>query len=197
MDQLVMFYDPEETVQPDQYAIEFGKLLNIYHELRPMRVLEIGTRHGGTFIQWAKYAPQGATVLGIDLPRGLWDEPGQINYKAIWLAASMRPVCVSALIGDSQHPMTIRAVRAAMPEIDFLFIDGDHSERGAEKDYLIYGSMVRPGGVIAFHDILPDETDARIEVHKVWQSIRPSYSRTVELLSAENQPARGIGVIYV
>lgn len=40
---------------------------------------------------------------------------------------------------------------------DFLFIDGDHSYAGALADLKTYYSLVRPCGLIAFHDIAPDE----------------------------------------
>ena len=36
--------------------------------------------------------------------------------------------------------------------IDFLFIDGDHSGIGAERDWESWHRFVVPGGVVAFHD---------------------------------------------
>ncbi len=38
--------------------------------------------------------------------------------------------------------------------IDFLFIDGDHSEEGASADIAKYVPFVRPGGYIFLHDYL-------------------------------------------
>lgn len=40
-------------------------------------------------------------------------------------------------------------------EIDFLFIDGDHSISGCKEDYELYSSKVSSGGYIAFHDYHP------------------------------------------
>jgi len=37
-------------------------------------------------------------------------------------------------------------------KIDFLFLDGDHSEQGIERDWEDWHPFVIPGGVIAFHD---------------------------------------------
>lgn len=37
---------------------------------------------------------------------------------------------------------------------DFLFIDAGHSAEDARRDHANYGPMVRPGGIIAFHDAL-------------------------------------------
>jgi predicted O-methyltransferase YrrM len=36
--------------------------------------------------------------------------------------------------------------------IDFLFIDGDHSEAGVNQDWENWHRFVVPGGVVAFHD---------------------------------------------
>jgi len=36
--------------------------------------------------------------------------------------------------------------------IDLLFIDGDHSAEGVKRDYELYVSKVKPGGLILFHD---------------------------------------------
>jgi hypothetical protein len=40
--------------------------------------------------------------------------------------------------------------------LDFLFIDGDHSLAGVASDFAMYAPMVRPGGLVALHDIIPD-----------------------------------------
>lgn len=40
-------------------------------------------------------------------------------------------------------------------EIDFLFIDGDHSIEGCDYDFINYSPMVKKGGFIAFHDFDP------------------------------------------
>jgi predicted O-methyltransferase YrrM len=37
-------------------------------------------------------------------------------------------------------------------ELDLLFIDGDHSYEGVKRDYELYVSKVKPGGLILFHD---------------------------------------------
>lgn len=44
------------------------------------------------------------------------------------------------------------AVTGWVDEIDFLFIDGDHSETGVQRDWDDWHKYVTPGGVVAFHD---------------------------------------------
>lgn len=36
--------------------------------------------------------------------------------------------------------------------VDFVFIDGDHSEAGCRTDWELWSPFVPPGGVVAFHD---------------------------------------------
>lgn len=38
-------------------------------------------------------------------------------------------------------------------ELDFLYIDGDHTYEGIKKDLMIYTNFVKDGGIIAGHDI--------------------------------------------
>jgi hypothetical protein len=37
-------------------------------------------------------------------------------------------------------------------DADILFIDGDHSYSGVKTDYEMYKDVVKPGGIIVFHD---------------------------------------------
>ncbi|TXC81412.1 class I SAM-dependent methyltransferase [Luteibaculum oceani] len=37
-------------------------------------------------------------------------------------------------------------------EIDFLFVDGDHSYEGVKKDFDLWFPKLKPGGIICFHD---------------------------------------------
>jgi len=38
-------------------------------------------------------------------------------------------------------------------QVDFVFIDGDHSYEGAKRDHNKWGSKVRAGGFIIHHDM--------------------------------------------
>lgn len=44
-------------------------------------------------------------------------------------------------------------------EIDFLFIDGDHSVEGCRHDHETYSPKVKRGGFVAFHDYQKDRKD--------------------------------------
>ena len=42
--------------------------------------------------------------------------------------------------------------RAAVQEVELLFIDGDHSYEGARADFDRWSALVGPGGHLLFHD---------------------------------------------
>lgn len=50
------------------------------------------------------------------------------------------------------NKFSFEAVRDWADQIDFLFIDGDHSESGVQRDWDDWHRHVIPGGLVAFHD---------------------------------------------
>ncbi|MBA7660163.1 hypothetical protein ES703_68162 [subsurface metagenome] len=79
-------------------------------------------------------------------------------------------------------------------EIDFLFIDGDHSYEGVKKDFEMYSSLVTKNGIISFHDIVPHPPETGCEVNKFWLEIKDSYEH-VEIVKDWAQGQMGIGVL--
>ncbi|HVA65665.1 MAG TPA: class I SAM-dependent methyltransferase [Elusimicrobiota bacterium] len=108
---------------------------------------------------------------------------------------------------DSHKPETLAKVKRILGtrQIDFLFIDADHSYEGVKKDYGLYSPLVAPGGLIAFHDIVPSyltrygtETSVGIvEVARFWEELKASLPPGAyeEIIQDPNQDARGIGVL--
>jgi len=58
--------------------------------------------------------------------------------------------------------------------------------------------MVKKGGIIAFHDIVPSSLRemGSIEVDLFWKEIKQNYSHK-EFIAESNQDGWGIGVVYV
>ena len=80
--------------------------------------------------------------------------------------------------------------------VDFLFVDGDHEYEGVRKDCNLYGPLVRPGGLIAFHDIVPGDEELVGGVPRFWEEFKRSHE-TIELVESWDQRAYGIGVVRV
>lgn len=177
-----------------QNSKEFDKLLKIYRLMMPKRVLEIGTHEGGTLFHWLQNASDGAIVASIDVQR--------INecYYNEWKSDNTE---VRFYTGLSQEDEAI-AFGLTLYPIDWLFIDGGHSYNEVKSDYETYGALVKPGGVIAFHDIIVDKPyigdDGRIfptEVKLLWDEIKGDL-HTTEIVEPHDEwgSGPGIGVIF-
>ena len=53
-------------------------------------------------------------------------------------------------------------------QIDMVFIDGDHSKNGVRGDIKAWRPKVRPGGIISFHDYIPEPIPAHIKGRVVY-----------------------------
>ena len=57
------------------------------------------------------------------------------------------------IIGLSHDASTVdKTYRCAQGGVDLLFLDGDHQYASVLTDWLLYSPLVKPGGLIAFHD---------------------------------------------
>lgn len=100
---------------------------------------------------------------------------------------------------DSRDPRTAAAVQDALGgrPADFLFVDADHSYEGVTANFRLYGPLVRAGGLIAFHDILPNLRDPTIQVHRLWQNLRRRVDVTEWVDPDAEGHAPGIGLLRV
>lgn len=71
------------------------------------------------------------------------------------------------LQGDTHDPKIIEIL--GQMRYDFLFIDAGHLYDDVAQDHAHYAPMVRPGGVVAFHDSLRRESLPGLEVWRYLQ----------------------------
>jgi predicted O-methyltransferase YrrM len=115
---------------------ELWQLMEYLIELKPQKILEIGNACGGTALMWQAVAPQ-VYSLGIIPVEGHIPMDYFPNVKF--------------LVGDSHTQETLDEVKQCGP-FDFVFIDGDHCTAGVKQDYEMYSPLIRPGGLVGFHD---------------------------------------------
>ena len=60
----------------------------------------------------------------------------------------------------------------------------------------MYSSLVKKGGIIAFHDIVKHLPGSRCHVNKYWNEIKCNY-QFLEIIEDFNQNWAGIGVLYL
>lgn len=181
-----------------QHANEIRSFCELLASHKVRRVLEIGCHRGGTAALFCELVASfsGCLVLSVDLPNGLWGGIGEQNASIRDRNLSQKWPHFRPIRGDSHDFATVKAVEIALAgeQVDLLFIDGDHSLTGVWADYDLYREFVRPGGLIAFHDILVCERHTRdgVEVPKFWSMLE---GRKTEFI--DHQGWGGIGVLHV
>ena len=176
-----------------QWEAEFSQLLDIYRELKPARVLEIGTYHGGTLYHWLQNATEGTTVVSVD------NYAVGVDNRSLYQDWIPNGVSLITIKGASEEPQTVEAIRKAIRgKYDWVFIDGGHFYEEVKADWENYRPMVKKGGVVVFHDILPpSEVWPDIEVNRLWKEIKAEGYETQEIIHDRRAAWGGIGLVFL
>jgi cephalosporin hydroxylase len=181
-----------------QQRTEITGLLEILQQDPPRYVCEIGTASGGTLFLLTKVCGHDALLLSVDL--GLSFERCLVHARF-----ATRKQRIVSIRGNSSSTKTLARVRSLLNShpLDLLFIDGDHSYEGVKADFANYNPLVRPGGLIVFHDIVPDfatrygKTTGNYTggVPIFWDEIKAKH-KTTEFIEDPAQDGYGIGIVH-
>jgi tetratricopeptide (TPR) repeat protein len=166
-----------------QYPNQFSKYLVWLSEQNINSYLEIGCRHGGTFIITLEYLQRFSKKpiqgLGIDpVPSHVMKHYVRLNPNVTYLNIS------------SQHPNFNDII--ARENFDLVLIDGDHRYEGVLYDFNL---VKRSSRLVALHDIASDVCPG---VVYLWNQIKHNYARSIEFIEQYDSVPRnylGIGVI--
>lgn len=174
----------------DRYEItELAKFVEQYRlDKRDigMKTLEIGTKNGGTFFIWCSLFKSAHDLnISIDmsdggLHGGIPDEV--MDKRDLWFKERFSNC--QFIRGDSHSKNILNEVTWKLRSndlkdfseptfLDFLFIDGDHTYDGVEKDWKMYSPFVKKGGIIAFHDTVISQRhhDRDVYVGEFWRDL--------------------------
>jgi predicted O-methyltransferase YrrM len=126
-------------------------LLHLYESVAPSVIIEFGVNTGRNAIAALRNIAGLERYVGIDvtsdyqatLPvqrREVPQRPGELALHDSRFQLVVRPRGSFELTADD------------LPAADAIFIDADHSRSGVENDYALARAVIRPGGVIVFHD---------------------------------------------
>lgn len=190
-----LFAFADDNLGIGQIPSEVQHFHNFLRDRSPRVVCEIGTYSGGHFYMLSRSLPTVVTLIGVDL---------HVRNKALLRRLAPDNMDIHLIDGDSGSTAVRNAVERAAggPQIDVLFIDGDHTYDGVRSDYLKYRDLVRDGGVIAFHDIVEDHSTRfgrttiawTGDVPVFWSRLKP-HAQTFEFVADQEQDGRGIGAI--
>lgn len=200
-DELFEFHKTTDVFKSNQKRNEILPLLELLKQLNPKTIIEIGTHRGGTLFLFSQIADPSAVVISVD-----YQYPSEEYRKTLPKLArkNQRIYCVQ---GDSHDSATLDRVKEILGSrsVDFLFIDGDHTYEGVKQDFYGYSDLVKEKGIIAFHDINPDnfirygrKTNSYVGgVPNFWKEVTESCENYQEFIEDINQDGYGIGVIQV
>jgi predicted O-methyltransferase YrrM len=200
LEELIEITQNVQWFRPNQKRTEILNLLKLVQQLRPRALLEIGAANGGTLFLLTRAAEPNARILSLDFAIS----PVK---QAIFPTFARPGQQVNCMRGDSHSADTLQRVKEWLggKQLDFLFIDGDHSYEGVRRDYEMYGPLVATGGLIAFHDIVADfktrygtPTLAYTgEVPQFWAQLKTKTTVAGEIIQHPNQDGCGIGYLRV
>lgn len=184
-----------KSIEPRQNLLEIEGLYQEVMHLQPERILEIGTAKGGTLYLWTQAATPDAVIVSVDLPGGEFGGAYPVCRIPFYKSFARKKQNMHLLLADSHASETYEKVAKIFSgqSIDYAFIDGDHTYEGVKADFNQYGPLVRPGGIIAFHDILPRPDLPDIQVDKFWKEIRERYE-TTEFIGTKESGRKVIGI---
>jgi predicted O-methyltransferase YrrM len=181
-----------------QVEEEFRKLIDWASSKKPKRVIEIGTASGATLLMWSRIVRE--RIISIDLPGGI--HGGGYPARKVKLFNQFihdRPGVRIDLIRRSSHESCTKQMvvdMLAKEKIDPLFIDGDHRLEGVTRDFDLWKDLVRSGGSVIFHDIVPHTNINSCHVDVLWKGLKAQYPKqTTEIIASVDQGWAGIGIL--
>jgi predicted O-methyltransferase YrrM len=130
------------------------------------RVVEIGVYEGASALTLQRALGPGSELHLIDpfgrrpdaLPGG-WGASERATRRL--LARAARRLGPAAPELHWHVALSHEVAQGWTGEVDLVFIDGDHSQAGCERDWLDWGPFVAAGGCVVFHDARADQPGGR------------------------------------
>ena len=142
-----------------QYPIQFNHYLADLSKLRIRSYLEVGVRHGGTFVTTVEYLDKFyplAFAVGIDImPCPTITEYKKINNKVEFIKLNTQTEQFLDFLG-------------AHEKFDLVLIDANHEETECRNEFM---AVKNKANIVVFHDI--DNIDF-LGVKKVWTEVKDS-----------------------
>ena len=209
--------------QGAQIYDELRRLVSVLNRSDIHSVVEIGSELGSTLLVWSKlFSP--LRLFSVDLNSYPHVVGKTVELEDQWKSWMGKNQTLDVIWGDSHAQATKDRLRSSLAlrgltQVDFLYVDGDHSEAGVEQDYNMYKEFVRSPGIIMFHDVLPypgRESDGEkglgVGVYKFWnrfkgqaidmfqdrtyhKGLRPNFLEIFH--DKEKQSSMGYGVVFV
>lgn len=118
-------------------------------QMRPERFMEIGSMEGGSLYMYAGACAANAQIISLDVGKR---QPHWRHLQTVTAKLGQEGFKIDVIRGNSRDAALFAKIRRQYISLDVLHIDGAHDYGTVKSDYERYGSMVRLGGIILFHD---------------------------------------------
>jgi len=170
-----------------QVPREWTDFIDFLDKIQPKFIIEVGTFTGGSAYTFSHFAK---TIIAIDEnDKFKKRSPILENCDLFFLNKSSKS-------GSTVHHVE-KILKAHNTLADLLFIDGEHTYKGAKRDFKYYGKFVKPGGYIALHDVLKSKQHIAQNclVYKFWDQLKQEYPNHQEIIYGRKWG--GIGIIQL
>lgn len=133
------------------HAGELDVLCHLVRSVDARVMVEFGCNNGRTAAAVLRNVASIERYVGVDVPPG-YSFACKVQAKEVPAKAG------ELALGDPRFELVLRQrgtldlTADDLPACDVVFIDGDHSEAAVRNDYALACSIVRPGGIVVFHD---------------------------------------------
>jgi predicted O-methyltransferase YrrM len=177
--------DIKGFLHPDEGAALFQHVLTTA-ALGPC--LEVGSYCGKSTIYLGTAAKSaGGIVYAVDHHRGseehqlgeeyhdpdLFDPAAHLMDSFREFRKNIRAADLESAVVPIVAPSTVAALHWATP-LGMVFIDGGHSWEAALNDYRSWVAHIRPGGILAIHDIFPNPAEGGQAPYDIWKLAKAS-----------------------
>ncbi len=156
-------YDHTSEYLPaaQQNRTEFHDFIELFNSRDKQSCLQLGLgRPGGTHFIFSKVFSCCYTIEY---------DPGTVSTYTVRIGADDR------IFTGNTHDIILREHAAKFSPFDLLFIDAGHLYNDVRADFIDYSPLVKPGGVVAFHDALfipGNEGEGGVGVWRVIDELR-------------------------
>jgi predicted O-methyltransferase YrrM len=192
----VSFNSATGILKPAQIQGEISYVMEKIKDIHPLRVMELGTGKGGNLFLLCNATASNGKIISLDLrggAHGAGYPPWRVPLFKSFVSKDKELIL---LLADSHKIETKEQIGKILgnEKLDVLFIDGDHSYAGVKRDFELYNSFVRSGGLIIFHDIAICKTDPTCQVDMFWNELKNNYEYE-EVIEDRNQGWGGLGIM--
>ncbi len=185
-------------IKPMQIYSEILEFSKIVYRVKPKYILEIRTANGGTLFILSRLASRNATIISIDLPGGAFGGGYAFWRTPLYKAFKKSKQKLYLLRTNSHSREAVEKIKNILGgnKLDLIFIDGDHSYEGVKMDYEMYTPLVKPGGIIALHDIVPGPENRVGRVPLFWRELKKKLPRKQVCQVCRDSEGLGAGRLW-